>query len=74
MVYFVVQKLFSLHRSHLFTFISIILGGKLKKILLRFIKKIVLPMFSFKSFIVSVLHLVLQSSLSLFLCMMLKNV
>ena len=50
-----VQKLLSLIRSHLFifVFIFIILGGGSKKILLQFISKSVLPMFSSKSFIVS---------------------
>ena len=42
-------------RSHLciFVFISITLGGESKKIVLRFMSKSVLPMFSSKSFIVS---------------------
>ena len=48
-----VQKLLSLIRSHLFifVFIFIILGGGSKRILLWFISKSVLPVFSFKSFI-----------------------
>ena len=55
MVSFAVQKLLSLFRSHLFTFvfISITLGGGLQEILLRFMSLSVLPMFSCKSFIVS---------------------
>ena len=55
MVSFVVQKVLSLIRSHLFifVFISIILGDGLKKILLQFMSQSVLPMFSSKSFIVS---------------------
>ena len=55
MVSFAVQKLLSLIRSYLFIFvsISITLGDGLEKILLRFISESVLPMFSFKSFIVS---------------------
>ena len=55
MVSFAVQKLLSLIRSHLFIFdfISITLGGGSKKILLRFMSKSDLPMFSSKSFIVS---------------------
>ena len=59
MVSFAVQKLLSLIRSHLFifVFISITLGGKSKKILLQFMSKSVLPMFSSKSFIVSSLTL-----------------
>ena len=52
---FSVQKLLSLFRSHLFifVFIFITLGGGLKKILLQFMSKSVLPIFSSKSFIVS---------------------
>ena len=54
MVSFAVQKLVSLIRSHLFifVFIFITLGGGSKKVLLRFMSKSVLPMFSSKSFIV----------------------
>ena len=50
-----VLKLFSLIRSHLFTFafISINLGGRSQRILLWFMSLSVLPMFSSKSFIVS---------------------
>uniref|UniRef100_A0A8C9ECD3 Uncharacterized protein n=1 Tax=Phocoena sinus TaxID=42100 RepID=A0A8C9ECD3_PHOSS len=52
---FAVQKLLSLIRSHLFifVFIFITLGGETRKILLRFMSKSVLHMFSSKSFIVS---------------------
>ena len=55
MVSFAVQNLLSLIISHLFifVFIFITLGDGLKKILLRFMSKSVLPMFSSKSFIVS---------------------
>ena len=55
-VSFAVQKLLSLIRSHLFifAFIFITLGGGSKKILLRFVSKSVLPVFSSKSYIVSV--------------------
>ena len=55
MVFFAVQKLLSLIRSHLFifVFIFITLGSGSKKILLRFKSKSVLLMFSSKSFIVS---------------------
>ena len=54
MVSFAVQKLLSLIMFHLFifVFISITLGDGLKKILLRFMSKGVLPMFSSKSFVV----------------------
>ena len=54
-IFFTVKKLLSLIRSHLFilVFISIMLGGGSKKILLRFMLKSVLPVFSSKSFIVS---------------------
>ena len=55
MVSFAVQKLLSLIKSHLFSFVSIsvTLGGGSKKILLWFTSKSVFPMFSSKSFIVS---------------------
>ena len=54
-VSFALQKLLSFIRSHLFifVFISITLGSGLEKILLWFMSKSVLPMFSSKSFIVS---------------------
>ena len=54
MVSFAVQKLLSFIRSHLFifVFISITLDGS-KKILLRFMSKCVLLIFSSKSFILS---------------------
>ena len=50
-----VQKLLSLIRSHLFIFILITLGGGSKKTSLQFKSESVLPMFSFKSIIVSIL-------------------
>ena len=55
MVYFTVQKLWSFIRSHLFifVFISITLGGGSKNVLLWFMSKSVLPMFSSKSSILS---------------------
>ena len=55
MVSFAVQKLLSFIRPNLFifVFIFITLGGGSKKILLWFMSKSVLPMFSSKSFIVS---------------------
>ena len=54
-VSFSVQKLLSLIRSHLFTFlfISITLGGGSSRILLWFMSESVLPVFSSKHFIVS---------------------
>ena len=54
-VSFALQKLLSLTRSHLFTFvfISIPLGDGSQRILLQFISSSVLHMFSSKSFIVS---------------------
>ena len=54
-VSFSVQNLLSLIRSHLFilVFISINLGGGSKRILLWFMSKIILPVFSSESFIVS---------------------
>ena len=59
MVSFGVEKLLSLIRSHLFilvfTFITLGSGSekKKKRVLLQFMSKSVLPMFSSKSFIVS---------------------
>ena len=53
MVPFALQKVLSLIRSHLFIFISITLGDESKKILLQFMSKSVLPMFSSKRFILS---------------------
>ena len=55
MVSFAVQKLLSFIRSHLFIFVLIFitLGCGSKKILLWFMSDSVLPVFSFKSFIVS---------------------
>ena len=54
-VSFAVQKLWSLTRSHLFTFafLYITLGGGSERILLWFMSSSVLPMFSSKSCIVS---------------------
>ena len=55
MVSYAVQKLLSLVRSHLFifVFISITVGDRSRKILLWFMSKSVLPVFSSRSFIVS---------------------
>ena len=55
MVYFPVQKFLSFIMSHwfIFVFIDLILGGRSNKILLWFMSKCVLPMFSSRSFIVS---------------------
>ena len=55
MVSFAVQKLWNFIRSHLFifVFISFTLGDGSKNILLWFMSKSVLPMFSSKNFIVS---------------------
>ena len=51
---FAVQKLLNLIKSHLvMVFIFITIGGGLKMILLWFISKGVLPMFSSKSFVIS---------------------
>ena len=57
LVSFSVQKLLSSVRSYFFIFIFIILGGRSKRILLKFMSKSVLPMLSSKSFIVSGLTL-----------------
>ena len=55
MVSFVVKMVSSLIRPHLFifAFVYIILGNRSKKMLLWFVSKCVLLMFSFRSFIVS---------------------
>ena len=55
MVFFAMQKLLSLIRSHLFIFVFIIitLGSESKNTLLQFMSKSVLPMFSSQSFVVS---------------------
>ena len=55
MVYFAVQKLLSFIRSHLFIFVFIFItvGCGCKRILLWFMSKSVLPMYSSKSYIVS---------------------
>ena len=52
MVSFAVQKLSSLIRSHLFIFalVSFALGDRFKKILLQFMSKSTLPMFSSRNF------------------------
>ena len=55
MVSFAMQKLLYLIRSHLFIFIFIVLGDGSKEILLQFISKSVLPIFSFRSYIFEVL-------------------
>ena len=54
-VSFAAQRLLSLIRYYLFSFVFIFitLGGGSKKILLQFMSKSVLPMFSSKSFIMS---------------------
>ena len=53
-LWFPLQKFLSIIRSHLFIFVFIFisLGGGSKKILLQFMSKSVLPMFSSQSFIV----------------------
>ena len=57
MVSFAVLKLVSLIKSHLFlfAFISIALGDRPKKTLVRFMSENVLPMFSSRNFMVSCL-------------------
>ena len=54
-VSYAVQKLLNLTRSHLFTFVFLVitLGGESEKILLWFMSESVGPMFSSKSFIVA---------------------
>ena len=54
MVFFVLQKLLSLIGSFVyFCLVFLVIGDRSKKILLRFMSKSVLPMFSCRSFIVS---------------------
>ena len=55
MVSFTVQRFLSLMESHLFifAFISFAVGDRSKRIVLQFISKSVLPLFSSRSFIVS---------------------
>ena len=73
---FALQKLWSFIRSHLFifVFISITLGGGSKKILLWFMSKSVLPVFSSKSFIVSGLIFRSLIHFEFILCMVLRSV
>ena len=52
MVSFAIQNFLSLIRSHLFIFIFIALGDGSKKILLQFMSRSILLMFSHKNFIV----------------------
>ena len=52
-VSFIVQKLLIQSHLFIFVFISVTLGDRSKKILLQFMSKSVLPIFSSKSFIVS---------------------
>ena len=75
MVYFAVQKLLSIIRSHLLIFVSISnsLGGGSKKILLQFMSKTVLPMFSCKSCMVSSLTFRSLIHLSLFVCVCVRE-
>ena len=58
----------------IFAFSFITLGGRLKKVLLQFLSKSVLPMFSFKNFIRSFLLFRSLIHLSLFLCLVLENI
>ena len=76
MVFFAVQKLLSLIRSHLFmfAFISFSLEDRSKKILLWFMSKSVLPMFSSWSFMVYGLILRSLIHFELILFMVLENV
>ena len=75
-VLYAVQKLLSLIRSHLFifVFISIILGGGLWRILLWFMSRSILPLLSYRSFIVSGFTFKSLIHFGLFLCMILGGV
>ena len=70
MVSFAGQKLLSLIRSHwfIFVFIIIILAGGSNRILLWFMTKSVLPMFSSRSFIVSGLTFMSLIHFEFFFC------
>ena len=59
MISLTVQKLLLLIGSHflIFVFISIVLGGGSKMILLQFMSESVLPMFSSRNFVELVTHL-----------------
>ena len=76
MVSFAVQKVLSLIRSLwiICVFIVIILGGVSYKMLLSFMSKGVLPMFSSKSFRLFGITFRSLIHLSLFLCTVLENV
>ena len=71
MFYLSKQKLFILMRSHLFilSFMSLALGDRSVRMLLRGMYEIFLPMFSSRTFMVLRLNLSLLSTLNLFLCM-----
>ena len=71
MVFFAVQKLISLIRSHLFifAFISIALGDWPKKTLVWFMSENVSPMFSSRSFMVSCLIFKSLSHFEFIFCM-----
>ena len=76
LISFAMQMLVSLITFHLFifAFISSDLGDRSKNILLWLMSKSILPKFFSRSFLVSALHLSLQSILSLFLYVVLENV
>ena len=74
MVSFTMQKLVGLSLTFIFVFIFITLEGESKKILLWFMSKSVLPMFSFRSFIVSGLTFRCLIHFEFFVCMVLENV
>ena len=68
MVSFAVQKLLSLIRHHLFIFpfIYLALRNKIPKIMLQFTLESALPVFPFRSYMVS--GLTFRSLVNLFLC------
>ena len=76
MASFAMQKLLSLVRSHLFifAFISFALGDRSKKILLQFMSKSVLPVFSSRGFMVSVLTFRSLIHFEFLIYMVLENV
>ena len=74
-LFFAVQKLLNLYRSHLFifAFVFITLGGGSNKILLRFMSERVQPMFAPKNFIVPGLTFSSLIHFEFMVCMVLEN-
>ena len=73
-IVFVVQKLLHLIRSHFLLFVSLLYEMDHKKVILQFISKMDMPIFSSKSFVVLVSHSGFLPILSLYLCVALGYV